>query len=353
MLPLKPCLLKNVCNIFSMTYRLKKTAMPHKKRRYKHAVWPLPHSNVFYPARDLDFPISGKPYIIVLVQKHQTWKNDITNGFYRQIISIKGAGMRPLWSGAISFGLIYIPVKMYKATEERRLDFHLYRKKDLCPVQYARVCKATGEEIDTSDIVRGYEYEKGDIVILHDRDFSKAYSKRTEIIEIMEFVDSSDIDSKYFERPYYLEPEKGAQKVYLLLVEALKKSGKAGISRFVLRNLEHLGLLKEEKGLLIVNQMRFDSEIRQPDMLNIPEKGKVSSSELDMAIQLIDKLSTAFEPQKFKDTYSRVLKKAIKEHAKKGKVEQKMPAREPAEVIDIMDRLKQSLEQAKEKQDAS
>jgi DNA end-binding protein Ku len=258
-----------------------------------------------------------------------------------------------MWSGAVSFGLIYIPVKMYKATEERRVDLHLYRKKDLCPVQYARVCKATGEEIDTKDIVRGYEYEKGDIVVLHDKDFAKAYSMRTETIEIMEFVDSGDIDSKYFEKPYYLEPEKGAEKVYFLLVEALRKSKKAGISRFVLRNLEHLGLLKEENGMLIINQMRFDSEIRKPDVLNIPKSGKVASQELDMAIQIIDQLSTSFEPDKFKDTYSEVLKKAIKQQAKKGAVKQKMPQQEPAEVIDIMARLKKSLEQAKEKQDAS
>jgi len=261
--------------------------------------------------------------------------------------------MRPVWTGAVSFGLIYIPVRMYKATEERRVDIHLYRKKDLCPVQYARVCKATGEEIDTKDIVRGYEYEKGDIIVLHDKDFTRAYSKRTETIEIMEFVNSEDIDSKYFEKPYYLEPENGAEKVYFLLVEALKKSKKAGISRFVLRNLEHLGLLKEESGMLIINQMRFDSEIRKPDVLNIPKGGKVRSRELDMAIQLIDQLSSSFKPDKFKDTYSQVLKKAIKQQAKKGTAKPKAAQQEPAEVIDIMARLKKSLEQAKEKRDAS
>ena len=261
--------------------------------------------------------------------------------------------MRPMWMGAISFGLIYIPVRMYKATEDRRLDLHLYRKQDLCPVQYARVCKATGEEIDARDIVKGYEYEKGDIVVLHDKDFTRAYSKRTETIEIMEFVDSGDIDSKYYEKPYYLEPEKGAEKVYFLLVEALKKSKKVGISRFVLKNLEHLGLLKAEKDMLLINQMRFDSEIRKPDQLNIPEGKKVPAQELDMAIQLIDHLSTTFEPAKFKDTYTRVLKKAIKDQAQKGAVKHKMPEQEPAEVIDIMSKLRQSLQQAKERGNAS
>jgi DNA end-binding protein Ku len=190
-------------------------------------------------------------------------------------------------------------------------------------------------------------------VILHDKDFSKAYSKRTETIEILEFVDSSNIDSKYYERPYYLEPEKGAEKVYHLLVEALKKSGKAGISRFVLKNLEHLGLLKEEKGILLINQMRFDSEIRRPDQLTIPKVKKVPNRELDMAIQLIDQLTTQFEPQKFKDTYSEVLERAIKQQASKGAVRKKMQEHGPAEVMDIMTRLRQSLEQAKDRENAS
>jgi DNA end-binding protein Ku len=261
--------------------------------------------------------------------------------------------MRPMWSGAISFGLIYIPVKMYKATGERHLDFHLYRKGDLCPVQYARVCKATGEKIDFSDIVRGYEYQKGDVVILHDKDFSKAYSKRTETIEIMEFVESSEIDSKYYEKPYYLEPEKGAEKVYYLLVEALKRSKKVGIARFVLRDLEHLGVLKEENGILIVNQIRFVSEIRKPDELNIPAKQKIAKQELDMAIQLIDQLSQPFDPGKHKDTYSEVLKKAIKSKSGSGTTMAISAETGPAEVIDLLDKLRQSLKNAKEKENVS
>lgn len=261
--------------------------------------------------------------------------------------------MRPMWSGAISFGLIYIPVKMYKATEERHLDIHLYRKGDLCPVQYARVCKATGEKIDYSDIVRGYEYQKGDVVILHDKDFSKAYSKRTETIEIMEFVDIGEIDSKYYERPYYLEPEKGAAKVYSLLVEALRKSKKVGIARFVLRDLEHLGVLKEEKGVLLINQMRFVSEIRKTVELNIPDKQKIAKQELDMAIQLIDQLSTPFEPAKHKDTYSEVLKKAIKSKAGKDSTKVMEAGTGPAEVVDLLSKLRQSLKDAKDKENVS
>lgn len=261
--------------------------------------------------------------------------------------------MRPMWSGAISFGLIYIPVKMYKATEERHLDLHLYRKGDLCPVQYARVCKATGEKIDFKDIVRGYEYQKGDVVIFHDKDFSKAYSKRTETIEIMEFVDSSEIDSKYYQKPYYLEPEKGAGKVYSLLVNALKKSKKVGIARFVLKDLEHLGVLKEEKGVLIINQMRFISEIRKPGELNIPVNQNIAKQELDMAIQLIDHLSKPFKPEKHKDTYSEVMEKAIK--SKVGNSSAKILASKSSsdEVVDLLSKLRQSLKEAQKKENVS
>jgi len=154
--------------------------------------------------------------------------------------------MRPLWQGAISFGLILIPVKMYKATKERNLDFHLVREGDLCPIRYARVCKSTGEEVPYDKIAKSYKYQKGDQVIFHDEDFKKFYLKRTETIEVTEFANEAEIDMKYYERPYFLEPEKGADKVYALLREGLKKSKKVGIARYVLHNLEHLGVIKPE-----------------------------------------------------------------------------------------------------------
>ncbi len=258
-----------------------------------------------------------------------------------------------MWSGAVSFGLIYIPVKMYKTTEERHPNFHLYRKSDLCPVQYVRVCKANGEEIAFKDVVRGYEYQKGDVVILHDKDLNQVYSKKTETIEIIEFIDSKEIDSKYFEKPYYLEPEKGAGKVYFLLVEALRKSKKVGIGRFVLKNLEYLGVLKEEKGILMLNEMRLFSEIRKTNDLNIPLKQKISSPELDMAVQLIDQLSRPFDPQKYKDTYSEVLKKAIENKSKSDTKKVKIPETGPAEVVDLLGKLRKSLEEAKGEKNVS
>lgn len=256
--------------------------------------------------------------------------------------------MKPLWEGAISFGLIHIPVRMYKATGDRKPDFHLVRKKDLCPIQYMRVCKLTGEEVPFQDISKSYEYQKGDYVILHDEDFRKAYARRTETIEIVEFVNINEIASKYYEQPYYLEPEKGASKVYALLREALKKSGKVGIAKYVLHNLEHLGVLKVEDDIIILNQMRFDSEFRKSEDLNIPESGSLPKKELDIAIMLIDQLSEPFKPGKFKDTYAGEINKAIEEKVKTGKISVKEEAvSKPAEVVDLLSKLKQSLKEAR------
>jgi DNA end-binding protein Ku len=259
--------------------------------------------------------------------------------------------MKPLWEGAISFGLILIPVKLYKATNERKPDFHLVREKDLCPVTYMRVCKLSGEEIPFNEIAKSYEYQKGDYVILHDEDFKKAYAKRSENIEIIEFTDENEIDSKYFEQPYYLEPEKGASKVYALLREALKRTKKAGIAKYVLHNLGHMGILKVDGDLLILNQIRFDSEMRKPEGLKIPVKEKMAEKDIEMAIMLIDQLSSPFKAEDFKDTFSEEIKKIIEQKIKTGKIssiEQSRPER-PAEVIDLMEKLKSSLEKAKEK----
>ncbi|MCL4417650.1 MAG: Ku protein [Actinobacteria bacterium] len=259
--------------------------------------------------------------------------------------------MKPLWEGTISFGLILIPVKLYKATDERKPDFHLVREKDLCPVKYMRVCKSSGEEVPFGDIAKSYEYQKGDYVILHDEDFRKAYARRSENIEIVEFTDENEIDSKYFEQPYYLEPEKGASKVYALLREALKRTKKAGVAKYVLHNLQHLGILKADGDLLILNQIRFDSELRKPEGLNIPTKEKMPQKEIEMAIMLIDKLSSPFKPGDFKDTFSEEIKKIIEQKVKTGKIssiEQAQPEK-PAEVINLMEKLKSSLEKAKKR----
>ncbi len=257
--------------------------------------------------------------------------------------------MRPLWEGSISFGLILIPVKLYKATEDRKPVFHLVRGRDLCPITYTKICKATGEEVPFSEIVKSYEYRKGSSVIFKDEDFKKVYAKRSESLEIIEFTDEAAIESRYYEQPYYIEPAKGAAKVYSLLREALKKTGKVGIAKYVLHNLEHLGVLKAEGNFLLLNQIRFESEFRKPVDLKVPSDEKMAVKEIDLAIMLIDQLSAPFRPEDFKDTFNDEINKIIEEKVKTGKISstELQEIRKPAEVIDLLQKLKQSLEDAK------
>lgn len=253
--------------------------------------------------------------------------------------------MRALWEGAISFGLIHIPVKLYTASQDHPLKFHMMRKGDHCQVGYVRVCKSTGEEVAWDKIEKGYEYEKGDFVILHDEDFAKADAKKSEVIEIEDFVDEKEIDPKYYEKPYYVGPEHKSDKVYKLLVEAMKKSGKIGIGTFVMRNKEQLIALKAEKDVLVINILRYDDQIKKPDEDILPKNSELSEKELLMAIELIDKMSGHFKPQKYHDDYNEKLEKIIEAKAKGKKVPvKKFKALKSTEVSDLMATLKASLQ---------
>jgi DNA end-binding protein Ku len=259
--------------------------------------------------------------------------------------------MKSIWSGTLSFGLVHLPVNLYSATVQKKLSFNYLRKKDLCPIKYVKVCKFTGEEVPYGDIVRGYQYQKGDYVVLQDEDFKRASVEKSETIEIIEFVQANEIDEIYLEKPYYLEPQKQAQKAYVLLRDALKKSKKVGVARFMLRTREHLAIIKPEDDLLVLNQMRFHDEIRDPSGLNIPKTAKYSKKEIDMALQLIDQLTDTFKPTDFHDTYSEELQKVI-EAKSKGKLKRfkkgKVPT--PTAVPDLMSKLRESLEQARKKE---
>jgi DNA end-binding protein Ku len=260
--------------------------------------------------------------------------------------------MRAIWSGAISFGLILIPVRLYTAVEESGLDLDMLRKQDLCPISYARVCRTTGEEVPYEDIVKGYQYKKGDYVVLEDEDFKRASVRKTQTVDIIEFVDQKEIDAKLLAKPFYLEPTKQARKAYALLREALKKTGKVAVGRFVLRNREHLVILKPEEDLIVLEQMRFADEIKKPAGLDLPASDEASDKEVDIAIKLIDQLTEPFRAAEFHDTYREELKKVIDEKAK-GKPrtveEVKLVS---TEVPDLMARLRESLEQARKKKSA-
>ena len=166
--------------------------------------------------------------------------------------------MRSIWKGALSFGMIHIPVRLYSASKSRELKFKLLHKKDLSEIRYARICKADGKEIPWEEIVKGYEYQKGDYVVLTEEDFEKADIKKTRTIEILDFTDENEIDTLYYSSPYYLEPEKGAGKAYALLREALKRSKKVAVGRFVFRHHEHLGVVRPHGDLLVLHQLRHD-----------------------------------------------------------------------------------------------
>lgn len=249
--------------------------------------------------------------------------------------------------------MIHIPVKLYTAVAERGLDLDMLRRQDLCPIRYARVCRDTGEEVPYEDIVKGYEYRKGDYVVLEDEDFKRASARKTQTIDITEFVDSKEIDPKLFEKPFYLEPTKQARNAYALLREALRKTGKVGVGQFVLRNREHLVAVRPEEDVIVLEQMRFASEVRKHAGLDLPGEDEVNKRELEIAIKLVDQLTEPFKPEQFHDTYREELERVIAEKAQ-GKPPR--PAEEApvptAAVPDLMAKLRESLEQARKRKTA-
>ena len=255
--------------------------------------------------------------------------------------------MRSLWTGAIGFGLVNIPVKLYSAIQQSELDLDMLDKKDHSNIRFKRVNEKTGKEVEWANIVRAYNYD-GQYVILDDEDFKKASPEKTKMIEIAEFVEESEVDSMFYETPYYLEPQKSGEKAYVLLRDALKKSGKTGLATFVLRTKESLALIKPSGKALILQKIRYAQEIRNMEDLKIPEAAP-KPAELKMANTLIDQLTSKFEIEKYKDTYSEELMKMIEAKAK-GK---QLPA--PAMKVvhssskDLMEQLKASLETKRKK----
>jgi DNA end-binding protein Ku len=252
--------------------------------------------------------------------------------------------MRAIWTGAIGFGLVNIPVKLFSAAQASELDLDMLDKKDHAHIKFKRVNEETGKEISWDNIVKGYKY-KGDYVILEDKDFEKASPKRSKFIEITDFVLEEEVDSVYYETPYFLEPEKSGMKAYALLREAFKKSGKAGIASFILRSKEHLCILRPYKNVIVLNRLRFAEEIRDPSELKLP-KDKPKPTELKMALSLIDQLTTSFDIKKYKDTYTAELRKLIKAKATGKTVKEPTLKVTHRKAEDLMSQLKASLKKA-------
>lgn len=250
--------------------------------------------------------------------------------------------MRAIWSGSIGFGLVNIPVKLYSATQDSRLDLDMLDSKGLAHIKFKRVNENTGKEVPWEQIVKGFLY-KDEYVILEEEDFEAASPKKSKIIEIESFVDETSIDDIYFESPYFLEPAKGGEKAYKLLLEALQKTGKAGLSRFVLRTQEHLSVVRPRDNYLMLQQLRFEEEIRSPEDLTLPSDVRIAKRELDMATELIKQYTTEFDISQYKDEYKAELMKIIK-----AKASGKKPVVKKMKIVhtasdDLFDQLKASL----------
>lgn len=260
--------------------------------------------------------------------------------------------MRSIWSGAISFGLINIPINLYSATEEHALSFDMLHKKDLSPIRYARMCKEEDKEVPYEEIVKGYEYEKGEYIVVTDEDFKRA-AKKSDTIDILEFSNETEIDTIYFEKPYYLAPGKGADKPYALLREALRKSKKVAIAKFVLRNREHLAVIKPYEDALVLNQLRFAAEVRALEGIKLPSAEGVNKKEMDLALKLIEQRTEKFNAEAYEDTYVEALKEVIEDKAKGISPKKKPKAEKPSKIHDIMSLLQASLKEKEAKPSAA
>ena len=263
---------------------------------------------------------------------------------------------RAIWKGSISFGLVNIPIALYPATRREEFKFRLLRKSDLSPVSYKRVAEKDGKEVPWEQIVKGYEYEKGKYVVLKDEDFERVDLEATQTVDIQDFVDQEEIDPIFFYKPYYLEPQKGGDKAYALLRDALKDSNKVGIAKVVIKTRQYLAGVKPEDGVLVLELMHFADELADPGKLHVPKKTEVGKREMNMAKSLIDSMSSKWNPEKYRDDYREALMEVIEEKVEAGgkEIEEKpKKARKPTKVIDLVSVLQKSLEQTGGKKKAT
>jgi len=256
--------------------------------------------------------------------------------------------MRAIWTGAIGFGLVNIPVKIYSATESSNLNLDMLDKKDHSKIKYQRVNENTGKEVEWGNIVKGYKIAN-DYVILDEKDFEAVSPEKTKTINITDFVKESEISSLYYETPYYLEPDKSGTRPYKLLLEALQKTNKVGVATFVMRNKESLAVLRPEKNVIVLNKIRFAQEIRDPAELTLPKNTEVKPAELKMAVSLIDQLTDKFDISKYKDNYNDELLKIIEAKSKGKKIKAPEMKVVHSKTKDLMEQLKASLDVKRKK----
>jgi DNA end-binding protein Ku len=254
---------------------------------------------------------------------------------------------RALWKGSLSFGLVNIPIELFTAVRDHRPKFRMLHAKDRSPVKFERVCIRDGHPVAWQDLVKGYEYEKGRFVVLTKEDFQAAALRKTRTVDIVDFVKAEEIDDRYFETPYYLLPSKGGERAYALLREAIKQSGRIGIAKFILRDAQHLAAVEVIGESLVLTVMRFADELVDQGQFEFPSTEGARKQELEMAIALVNSLASEWDPAKYTDEYRDNLLRIIKGKMK-GKHVTLEAAEEPrqAEVVDLMERLRKSLEQS-------
>jgi DNA end-binding protein Ku len=264
---------------------------------------------------------------------------------------------RAFWKGAISFGLVYVPVELYSATHSAAIDLDYLDKRDFSPIGYQRYNKRTGKLVEWKDIVRGYQYQKGKYVALSDEDFRRANANASQTIEITSFTDAANITPEYCDTPYYVAPQKGGQRVYALLREAMKRTKKVAIANVVVRTRQHLAVVFPGDDILVLNTLRFADELRTPEEMGVeaPSSKEVglAAKEISMAGQLIEGMTGPWEPRNYHDTYREDLMARIKEKVRNRETHtltepsKEARPRKSAEIIDLMSVLKQSLQNRK------
>src|SRR5580765_625447 len=254
---------------------------------------------------------------------------------------------RALWKGSISFGLVNIPIEMHTAVRNHRPKFRMLHAKDKSPVKFERVCIRDGHAVAWEDLVKGYEYAKGHFVVLTKEDFQAAAVEKTRTVDIIDFVKAEEIDDRYFETPYYLVPTKGGERAYALLREAIRESERIGIAKFILRDAQHLAAVEVIKEAIVLSVMRFADELVDVRQFDLPGADGIRKPELDMAKALVNSLAAEWDPAKYTDQYRENLLRIIKGKLKGKKVKlDEVPEPRQAEVVDLMERLRRSLEQS-------
>jgi DNA end-binding protein Ku len=253
---------------------------------------------------------------------------------------------RALWSGSITFGLVNVPVRIYSAVHEHKLQFHLVHESDDGPIGYQKICKLEDKPVENDEIVKAFEHKKGELVHLTDEDFEAVQVEGQRTIDLQDFVPYDDIDPTFFAHTYLVAPADGGEKTYALLVRAMEKSGLAGIGKFVMRNRQYLGCLRVRGKTLTLEQMHFADEVDPPAEVMPGRLPSVSGRELDMALDLISAFESKWDPKKYKDTYTAELRKLVRAKVK-GKEVHRAAEPEPEEVPDLMEALRASVAQAR------